>query len=65
MITPIIALIVGIVVGAVFSSLKLPVPAPEALSGVLGIFGIYIGHKTVEYLIQNWDRITAFIQQIL
>lgn len=39
----IIAIITGIFVGLVFSFLKLPIPAPPVLSGIAGIFGIYLG----------------------
>ena len=45
----ILALITGIVAGAVFTLLKLPLPAPPALPGILGIVGIYIGMKIIEY----------------
>ena len=38
-----IAIITGIVVGLVFSLMKLPMPAPPVLSGIAGIFGIYLG----------------------
>ncbi len=33
----------GIVVGLVFSILKLPLPAPPVLAGILGIVGIFLG----------------------
>ena len=33
----------GLTVGALFSFLELPIPAPPTLSGVLGIIGIYLG----------------------
>lgn len=39
----IIATITGIFVGLVFSLMKLPMPAPPVLSGIAGIFGIYLG----------------------
>ncbi len=37
------AIIVGVVVGAVFGLLKLPIPSPNVLPGILGIFGLYLG----------------------
>ena len=43
MIEILLALIVGIVVGIIFSACKLPVPAPPAIAGVIGILGIYLG----------------------
>ncbi len=33
----------GIVVGLIFSALKLPLPAPPVLAGILGIVGIFLG----------------------
>ncbi|WP_035476629.1 MULTISPECIES: XapX domain-containing protein [Aliagarivorans] len=33
----------GLVVGALFSALKLPLPAPPVLSGIMGIVGVYLG----------------------
>jgi XapX domain-containing protein len=39
------SLAVGVVVGVVFSRLGLPIPAPPALAGVLGIVGIYLGYR--------------------
>ncbi|MCK6259259.1 XapX domain-containing protein [Fictibacillus sp. WQ 8-8] len=41
----ILALITGAAVGIVFAMLKLPIPAPPALSGIAGIVGIYLGYK--------------------
>ncbi|RAK06864.1 XapX domain-containing protein [Halanaerobium saccharolyticum] len=38
-----LATISGLIVGGLFSFLKLPIPAPPTLSGVMGIVGIYIG----------------------
>jgi len=47
-----ISLLVGIVTGLIFSCFKLPLPAPPVLSGIIGIFGIYIGSKTYHIIIQ-------------
>ncbi len=57
----ILSLLVGITVGAIFTAVKLPIPAPDALSGVLGVAGIFIGKKIVELLIANWDKILSLI----
>ena len=38
------SLVTGGVVGLVFARLKLPVPAPPTVSGVLGIVGIALGY---------------------
>lgn len=39
----ILSLIAGMVIGIVFKMLKLPLPAPPVLAGVVGIFGVYLG----------------------
>ncbi|MDO2948904.1 XapX domain-containing protein [Aeromonas simiae] len=38
-----LALVAGFIVGVLFSILKLPIPAPPVLSGVMGIVGVYLG----------------------
>ena len=40
---PFIALITGLLVGLIFSAVKLPIPAPPVFPGIVGIFGIYLG----------------------
>lgn len=45
-----ISLIVGIVVGAIFTAFKLPVPAPGVIEGVVGIVGIYLGMAILKVL---------------
>jgi len=45
-----LSLVTGIFVGALFSYVELPAPAPPSLAGVLGIVGIYIGFRIVEVL---------------
>ncbi len=44
----------GLVVGIIFALLKLPIPAPQALAGVLGIFGIWGGYELVNFLINRF-----------
>ena len=44
------AVATGAIVGALFTWLKLPIPAPPALPGILGIVGMYLGHITITYL---------------
>ncbi len=44
------SLAVGVAVGLIFRAMKLPVPAPPALEGVLGIVGIFLGYKVAERL---------------
>jgi len=46
----VLATLTGVIAGAVFALVDVPIPAPPALAGVMGIFGIYLGFKFVEYL---------------
>jgi len=45
----VLALLTGIVAGAVFRYVGVPVPAPPTLSGVLGIVGIYLGYTALDH----------------
>lgn len=47
------ALLTGLIVGFIFAWMKLPIPAPPASAGVIGIVGIYLGFKAYEVL-QQW-----------
>ncbi|MBL4830737.1 XapX domain-containing protein [Aliivibrio kagoshimensis] len=38
-----LAALSGLLVGVVFTAVKLPIPAPPVLSGVIGIVGVYLG----------------------
>lgn len=38
-----LAMVSGLLVGMVFTAIKLPIPAPPVLSGVMGIVGVYLG----------------------
>ena len=40
-------LLTGTITGAIFSLLKLPIPAPPALAGIIGIIGIWLGFALV------------------
>ncbi len=46
----ILALLTGLLAGALFSYLHIPIPAPAELPGVMGIVGIYVGYKIVQRL---------------
>lgn len=39
-----LSLATGSIVGIIFSFAKLPIPAPQALAGIAGILGIYLGY---------------------
>lgn len=45
-----LSLLAGFLVGVLFKFLRLPLPAPPVLAGVLGIVGIYLGGKFAEAL---------------
>ncbi|MFW6018832.1 MAG: XapX domain-containing protein [Halapricum sp.] len=44
------ALLTGLIAGAAFGFLNVPIPAPPNLAGVLGIVGIFLGYRAVETL---------------
>ncbi|WP_226481801.1 XapX domain-containing protein [Natrinema amylolyticum] len=46
----ILALLTGLLTGALFRFLNVPIPAPPELPGIMGIVGIYVGYKVIEYL---------------
>ena len=39
----ILSLMTGLLVGIIFSLIKLPIPAPNNIEGILGIIGIFLG----------------------
>jgi XapX domain-containing protein len=43
--------LVGIGVGSIFSLFRLPIPAPPVFSGLMGIFGLWLGYGLVERII--------------
>jgi XapX domain-containing protein len=50
-----LALLTGLVTGALFKFLQIPIPAPPSLAGLMGIVGIYLGYKLVEALGVGFD----------
>ena len=44
------ASLVGLVTGILYSWLRLPIPAPNVLGGILAIWGTYIGLVIVQAL---------------
>jgi XapX domain-containing protein len=56
----ILALLTGIFAGALFSVIQIPIPAPPNLPGVLGIVGIFLGYKGVEWLGVRIDIVEVF-----
>jgi XapX domain-containing protein len=45
-----LSFLTGAVVGGIFTLLKLPLPAPSVLAGIIGIFGVYAGMVLVNFL---------------
>tara|TARA_B110000467_G_C18164960_1_gene391837 strand:+ start:593 stop:763 length:171 start_codon:yes stop_codon:yes gene_type:complete len=48
------ALATGMLVGIIFSLFKLPLPAPPVLSGIVGIFGIYLGGLSYQWILERF-----------
>ena len=47
-----LSLSTGTIVGIIFAFAKLPIPAPQAVSGIAGIVGIYLGFVGINYLLK-------------
>lgn len=56
----VLALLAGLATGALFRFLSVPIPAPPELPGIMGIIGIYVGYKAIEYLGVSVDLVEAF-----
>lgn len=54
-----LALLTGLLTGALFSYLQIPIPAPPNVAGILGIVGIYLGYKLVGALDVGFDLLGA------
>ena len=49
-----LAILAGFLVGMIFSAIKLPLPAPPYLAGILGIVGIYLGGATWKIITEKF-----------
>lgn len=47
-----LSLLAGSICGFVFHFLKLPLPAPPVLSGIVGIVGVYLGGVVIPALLK-------------
>ncbi len=54
-----LALLTGLVAGALFAYLRVPIPAPPNLAGIMGIVGIYLGYKLVRWSGYSYDLLDA------
>jgi len=48
----VLSLISGVLVGAIFAVIRLPIPAPQTVAGVMGIVGIFLGYLLVRSYIK-------------
>jgi XapX domain-containing protein len=51
-----LALSVGLLIGAIFKILKLPVPVPHGLGGLIGLIGMYAGGELAARILQMMAR---------
>ena len=58
------ALLTGIAVGIIFRLLRLPIPAPAVLEGVLGVVGLWAGYEVGSLLLDHWPSIRALFLAI-
>jgi XapX domain-containing protein len=54
-----LATLTGLTVGALFAFLRIPVPAPPSLAGVMGIVGIWLGYQLVHHFGLGFDVVDA------
>jgi XapX domain len=50
-----LAVVAGAIVGFFFSAIKLPLPAPPVISGIMGIVGIYLGGMAYQAVIERFS----------
>ena len=45
----VLSLLTGLLTGALFRFLHIPIPAPPNIAGIMGIVGIFLGYALVEH----------------
>ncbi|MBU8907842.1 XapX domain-containing protein [Desertibacillus haloalkaliphilus] len=45
-----LSVLAGLIIGMVFKVLRLPLPAPPVLAGVVAVFGVYAGGVIASWL---------------
>ena len=55
----VLALLTGLLAGALFRFLHVPIPAPPELPGVMGIVGIFLGYKLIDHFDVGVDLLEA------
>jgi XapX domain-containing protein len=51
-----LSLVTGTLFGAVFTLLRLPLPAPSSAAGVAGVAGVFLGMIVVSWIGKGVDR---------
>lgn len=54
--TDIYALLVGFAIGFGFTMLRLPIPAPANLGGILAVIGVGVGGALASFVISSMSR---------
>ncbi|MBC7005513.1 XapX domain-containing protein [Photobacterium sp. BZF1] len=49
-----LATFAGLIVGLFFSAIKLPLPAPPVLPGIMGIVGVYLGGVAYQSIVERF-----------
>lgn len=49
-----LAIFAGLIVGLFFSAIKLPLPAPPVLPGIMGIVGVYLGGVAYQSIVERF-----------
>jgi XapX domain-containing protein len=55
----VLAFLTGLLTGALFAYLEIPIPAPPTIAGILGIVGIYAGFKLIQLSGRSFDLLGA------
>lgn len=58
--TTVLALLTGVLTGALFRMVQIPIPAPATLAGVMGIVGIFLGYSIVDHFDVGIDLLGLF-----
>ena len=46
--------LLGAIIGGIFSILRFKPPAPETLTGIMGIIGIFLGWNIISFFLNNY-----------
>ena len=51
-----LALLAGFIVGMIFTAIKLPLPAPPHIAGVVSILGVFLGYKCWHWILETFFK---------